>query len=126
MSTISNAVTWFEVGTDRPVETERFYADVFGWSFAEEGTPEASYRVVPPGPDGSIQGAVRATGGVGPNYAVFYVQVPDVAQACRQAEAAGGTVLAPARTTPAGLTLTHLADPVGNRFGVFATPPADA
>ena len=124
MSTITNAVTWFEVGTDRPVETERFYADVFGWTFTQQGTPEASYRVVEPGPDGSIQGAVRATGGAGPNYAVFYVQVADVAETCAQVEAAGGKVLAPLTTTPDGLTLTHLADPAGNRFGIFAPPSA--
>ncbi|MGN9808840.1 VOC family protein [Micromonospora sp. BQ11] len=126
MSTITNAVTWFEVGTDRPVETERFYADVFGWAFVDEGTPEAPYRSVESSPEGSIQGGVRATGGVGPNYAVFYVQVADVAETCRQVEAAGGKVLAPVTTTPGGLTLTHLADPAGNRFGVFASPSADA
>ncbi|MEV1146678.1 VOC family protein [Micromonospora sp. NPDC049799] len=124
MSTITNAVTWFEVGTDRPVETGRFYADLFGWAFTEQGTPEASYRVVEPGPDGSIQGAVRATGGAGPNYAVFYVQVADVADTCRRAEAAGGKVLVPLKSADSGLTFAHLLDPGGNHVGVFAPPPA--
>ncbi|MER7332083.1 MULTISPECIES: VOC family protein [unclassified Micromonospora] len=124
MSTTTNAVTWFEVGTDRPEETGRFYADLFGWAFGEQGTPEASYRVTEPGPEGSIQGAIRGTGGASPNYAIFYVQVADVADACRRAEAAGGKVLVPAKSTDNGLTFAHLLDPVGNHFGVFAPPPA--
>ncbi|MGK5672714.1 VOC family protein [Micromonospora sp. URMC 106] len=124
MSTITNAVTWFEVGTDRPEETGRFYADLFGWGFSEQGTPEASYRVAEPGPEGSIQGAVRDTGGASPNYAIFYVQVADVAAACRRAAEAGGKVLVPAKTNDNGLTFAHLADPVGNHFGVYSPPGA--
>ncbi|NYF54423.1 VOC family protein [Micromonospora purpureochromogenes] len=126
MSTITNAVSWFEVGTDRPEETGKFYTDVFGWAFTEQGSPETSYRVVEPGPEGSIQGAIRATGGAGPNYAVFYVQVADVADTCRRAEAAGGKVLVPLKSNDNGLTFAHLLDPAGNHFGVFAPPPAGA
>ncbi|WP_433386774.1 VOC family protein [Micromonospora sp. KLBMP9576] len=124
MSTISNAVTWFEVGTDRPEETERFYTDLFGWVLREQGTPGASYRVAEPGPEGSIQGAIRDTGGASPNYAVFYVQVADVADTLRRAVAAGGRVLVPTRSNDDGITLAHLADPVGNHFGVFSPPAA--
>ncbi|MEU4775183.1 VOC family protein [Micromonospora sp. NPDC023644] len=123
MSTITNGVTWFEVGTDRPEETGRFYTDLFGWAFSEQGTPETSYRVAEPGPEGSIQGAIRDTGGTSPNYAIFYVQVADVADTVRRAEAAGGKVLVPARSNDNGLTFAHLVDPAGNHFGVF-TPPA--
>jgi predicted enzyme related to lactoylglutathione lyase len=124
MSTITNAVNWFEVGTDRPEETGRFYADLFGWGFSEQGTPEASYRVAEPGPEGSIQGGIREIDGSGPNYAIFYVQVADVADACRRAEAAGGKVLVPVQSNDNGLVFAHLADPVGNLFGVYSPPGA--
>ncbi|MFC0504348.1 VOC family protein [Micromonospora costi] len=120
--TISNAVTWFEIGTEGPDEAQRFYGDLFGWSFTEEGTAEASYRTTEARGDG-IGGAVRGTGGAGPNYAIFYVQVSDVPETCRRAEAAGGKVLVPARTNPNGLSLAHLLDPAGNRVGVFTPPP---
>ncbi|MEH0974518.1 VOC family protein [Micromonospora sp. CPCC 205546] len=123
MSTTTNGVNWFEVGTDRPEETGRFYTDLFGWVFGEQGTPEASYRVTEPGPAGSIQGAVRDTGGTSPNYAIFYVQVADVADAVGRAEAAGGTVLVAPKSNDNGLTFAHLADPAGNHFGVYAPPP---
>jgi predicted enzyme related to lactoylglutathione lyase len=52
------------------------------------------------------------------------MQVGDVAQVCRRAEAAGGTVLPPLTTADNGLTYAHLADPTGNHVGVYAPPPA--
>ncbi|MFG1777154.1 VOC family protein [Micromonospora sp. NPDC049051] len=124
--TIGNAVTWFEIGTERPDEAERFYGDLFGWSFTEEGTAGASYRTTGGGTGAGIGGAVRGTGGASPNYAVFYVQVADVAETVRRAEAAGGKVLVPRTENDNGLTLAHLLDPAGNHFGVYAPPPADS
>jgi predicted enzyme related to lactoylglutathione lyase len=123
MATTTNGVTWFEVGADRPDEAQRFYADLFGWTFEEQGGASGSYRVTGAGGDEGIGGAIRATGGTSPNYAVFYVQVADVAEACRRAEAAGGKVLVPLRTADSGLTFAHLLDPTGNHIGVFAPPP---
>ncbi|NES14003.1 MULTISPECIES: VOC family protein [Micromonospora] len=118
-------VTWFEIGSDRPEEVERFYADLFGWTFEEQGGPGASYRQTAAGEEQGIGGAIRATNGQSPNYAIFYAEVADVAETCRRAEAAGGKVLVPLRTTPSGLTFAHLLDPSGNHIGVF-TPPAAA
>ena len=122
--TIDNSVTWFEIGTERPDEAQRFYGDLFGWSFTEEGTAEASYRTTEGDTGAGIGGAVRGTGGTSPHYAIFYVQVVDVAETVRRAAAAGGQVLVPCRQNDNGLTLAHLADPAGNHFGVFSPPPA--
>ncbi|MFG3686473.1 VOC family protein [Micromonospora sp. NPDC047740] len=119
----STPITWFEIGSDRPDEVQRFYADLFGWTFDEQGAPGASYRVTTAGGEQGIGGAIRATGGDSPNYAIFYAEVADVAETCRRAEAAGGKVVVPLRTAPSGLTLAHLLDPSGNHLGVF-TPPA--
>ncbi|WP_320066876.1 VOC family protein [Micromonospora sp. RTGN7] len=120
----STPVTWFEIGTDRPDEAERFYGELFGWAFEDQGAPGRSYRVTAGGGgEAGIGGAIRASDGSTPNYAIFYAQVTDVADACRRAEAAGGKVLVPQVTAPTGLTFAHLADPAGNHFGVF-TPPA--
>ncbi|MEV4657747.1 VOC family protein [Micromonospora sp. NPDC049301] len=118
-------ITWFEIGTDRPEEAESFYGELFGWTFEEQGSADGgSYRVTGAGGDSGIGGAIRATGGTAPNYAVFYAEVADVDETCRRAEAAGGKVLVPPRTAPSGLTLAHLLDPAGNRVGVFTPPPA--
>jgi predicted enzyme related to lactoylglutathione lyase len=124
MSTMVNGIGWFEIGTDDPAAAERFYGDVFGWTFADDPDSNMPYRIVTTPADGSIQGGVFGTGGALPSYAIFYVLVQDVARACRRAEAAGGKVLVPAASNDAGLTFAHLADPAGNHFGVF-TPPVD-
>ncbi|MEV4201265.1 VOC family protein [Micromonospora globbae] len=121
--TVSNGVTWFEIGTERPDEAQRFYGDVFGWRFTEEGGGGATYRTTEAA-DGGIGGAIRGTDGAASTYAIFYVQVTDVAETCRRVEAAGGAVVVPAKTNPNGLTSAHLRDPAGNRFGVFTPPPA--
>ncbi|MEU0550131.1 VOC family protein [Micromonospora sp. NPDC005979] len=119
-------ITWFEIGTDRPKEAERFYGELFGWTFNEEGGPAGSYRTTGAGGDTGIGGAIRETDGSAPNYTIFYAEVTDVAETCRRAEAAGGQVLVPPRTTPTGLTLARLTDPTGNHLGVFAPPPTRA
>jgi predicted enzyme related to lactoylglutathione lyase len=123
MSEMTNGIGWFEIGTDNPAATERFYGELFGWTFADD-EGDMPYRIVTTPAAGSIGGGVFATGGQMPNYAVFYVLVPDTAEACRRAEAAGGKVLVPAQRTDNGLTFAHVLDPVGNHFGVF-TPAAE-
>ncbi|SCL37948.1 hypothetical protein GA0070624_6045 [Micromonospora rhizosphaerae] len=121
----TNGITWFEIGSDRPAEAEKFYGELFGWTFEEQGGPGGSYRVTEAGAGEGIGGAIRATDGKSPNYAIFYAEVADVAETCRRAEAAGGKVLVPLRTAPSGLTFAHLRDPSGNHLGVFTPPPAD-
>lgn len=123
MSTMVNGIGWFEIGTDDPAAAERFYGELFGWTFADDPDSNMPYRIVTTPADGSIQGGVSDTDGALPSYSIFYVLVPDVAQACRRAEAGGGKVLVPAASNDVGLTFAHLADPAGNHFGVF-TPPA--
>jgi predicted enzyme related to lactoylglutathione lyase len=89
-----NGVSWFEIGTDDPATTERFYGEVFGWSVAQDETrsPDPAYRIVTTGDGDGLRGGLFATGGRFPHYAIFAVLVEDVADACRRAEAAGGTV----------------------------------
>jgi uncharacterized protein len=123
MSTMANGIGWFEIGTEDPAAAERFYGEMFGWTFSDDPDSTMPYRIVTTPVEGSIRGGVVGTGGATPSYAIFYVLVAEVAQACRQAEAAGGKVLVPATSNDVGLTFAHLADPAGNHFGVF-TPPA--
>jgi predicted enzyme related to lactoylglutathione lyase len=123
MSVMTNGIGWFEIGTDEPDRAERFYGDLFGWSFTVEDDGDQPYRTVDTNVAGSIGGGVFPTGGKAPNYAIFYVVVDDVAETCRRAEAGGGKVIVPAQTTSNGLTFAHLLDPAGNNFGVY-TPSA--
>lgn len=125
MSTMINGIGWFEIGTADPAGAERFYGELFGWSFGDdESNPGMPYRIVTTPAEGSIRGGVFASGGQVPDYAVFCVVVADVADTCRRAEEAGGKVLVAPHTTESGLVSAHLLDPAGNRFGVFSPPPA--
>jgi len=123
-----NGIGWFEIGTDQPAATERFYGDVFGWTFADDDDSAAGdgspYRIVTTPAENGLHGGLFATGGTVPNYAIFTVLVEDTAATCQQAEAAGGKVLVAPQTEPGGLTFAHLLDPSGNHIGVY-TPPAD-
>ncbi|OJF15918.1 VOC family protein [Couchioplanes caeruleus] len=124
MSEVTHGIGWFEIGTDDPAAAERFYGELFGWSFTDDasGMP---YRVVTT-PEGSVDGGVFPTGGHTPNYAVFCVVVADVEQACQRAEAAGGSVLVPPQKVDSGLVFAHLRDPGGNHFGIYSQPPGQA
>jgi len=116
-------VTWFEIGTDDPDAARAFYGEVFGWTFA----PEGPYTMVMSGPDPAPKGGIADTRSSEPGtprtYAVPYVQVAAVADACAAVEAAGGKVIVGASSTPDGLQFAHVADPAGNHLGLW-TPPA--
>jgi hypothetical protein len=120
---MDNGIGWFEIGTDDPAGAERFYGGLFGWTFASDEGDTMPYRIVTTPAAGSIKGGIFGHGGQLPNYAVFMVVVPDVAQTCRRAEEAGGKVLVPATTTDTGLVFAQLKDPAGNQFGVYTPQP---
>jgi predicted enzyme related to lactoylglutathione lyase len=121
MSTMTNGIGWFEIGTDDAAGAERFYGTLFGWTFAEDEGP-MPYKIVTTPAAGSIKGGVFSTGGQVPNYAVFCVVVDDVPATVVAAETAGGKVLVPPQTTEDGLVFAHLTDPSGNHFGVYSPP----
>lgn len=107
-----NKVNYFEIGTTAPDETKRFYSELFGWHI---GAPSpANYSMV-----NESEGGVWDTSAIGGAvYAIFYVQVDDVAAALEKAEQLGATVLLPLTSNPA-IEFAHLADTNGNRFGIW-------
>ena len=68
--------------------------------------------------NGSAGGLWDTTGVGGGSWAIFYVQVDDVAATITRAQDAGATQLLPAVDTGA-IEFAHLADPQGNRFGIW-------
>ncbi|GAA3138210.1 VOC family protein [Planomonospora alba] len=120
-----NTVAWFEIATDDPQGAEKFYGELFGWSFtADEGSAKGGmdYRLVGyPGGDGP-KGGVYATGGESPGHAVFSVLVADTGAACARAESLGGQVVFKLLDNPNGPDFAYVRDTSGNLFGLF-TPP---
>ncbi|MEU4241023.1 VOC family protein [Actinoplanes sp. NPDC026619] len=118
-----NQVDWFQIGTDEPAVAERFYGDVFGWSFGNDDD-SPGYRLVSTPDAGRPGGGLAQTRDGGPgNHAIFFVHVADTAETCRKAEAAGGKILVEPRDGGGGLVFAHLSDPSGNHIGVYT--PAD-
>ena len=122
-------VVHFEIIGKDPEKLRNYFGELFGWSFdssspvAEAVSEPSNYGFVDrvTAPDGTgIPGGVG--GGAGyPAHALFYVGVPDVEAALREAERLGGKrVLGPERS-PTGLVIGHFTDPEGNLIGVAGT-----
>lgn len=117
--TAGNNVDWFQIGTDQPEAAERFYTDVFGWTFAGD----TGYRMIfTPGSAAPGGGLADVSGGGTGSHAIPFVNVADTAETCRKAEAAGAKILVPPADGGDGLIFAHLIDPTGNHIGVY-TPP---
>ena len=126
---MANPVVHFEIIGKDPEKLRSYFGELFGWSFdssspvAEAVSEPSNYGFVDrvTTPDGTgIPGGVG--GGAGyPAHVLFYVGVPEVEAALREAERLGGKrVLGPERA-PTGLVIGHFTDPEGNLIGVAGT-----
>lgn len=118
-----NTVTWFEVATDDPDGAERFYGQLFGWTYARDPDVPMDYRMATyPGADNPAGGVLNTKGDL-PNHAIFCVQVEAVEATCAQTEALGGKVLHKVVGDGTGTDFAYLNDPAGNLFGIFTPRP---
>ncbi|HET7243926.1 MAG TPA: VOC family protein [Streptosporangiaceae bacterium] len=123
-------VTWFEVMGSDAARTQRFYADLFGWTL--DGSAFPGYATVDTGTGRGIQGGLG--GGEESRWATIYAKVADVDQAFGHAEKLGGSRIAdpgvPALKAAAraalygstgdGMQTGAFRDPAGNVFGIFS------
>jgi predicted enzyme related to lactoylglutathione lyase len=122
MTTTAKPVTWFEIGSNDTAATKEFYGRLFGWTFNGDDSGEVDYTMIDAG-DG-IKGGIFGMPAGMPSYAVFYVEVPDVATSCREVEEAGGKVIVEPTSTPDGLVFAQFLDPHSNQIGLFSPPSA--
>jgi len=123
---LANPVVHFEIIGKDPEKLRSYFGELFGWSFdssspvAEAVSEPSNYGFVDrvTTSDGTgIPGGVG--GGVGyPAHVVFYVGVPDVEAALREAERLGGKRQLGPERAPTGLVIGHFTDPEGNLIGV--------
>ncbi|MGX7678918.1 VOC family protein [Jatrophihabitans sp. DSM 45814] len=122
-------VVHFEIIGSDPSALRSYYGQLFGWEF-DQGSP-VSEAVSEPDNYGFTERSTTSDGvgipggvGGGPDYqahAMFYVGVPDVEAALRQAESLGGTRRLGPDRAPTGLIIGHFSDPEGNLIGVAGT-----
>lgn len=123
---MANPVVHFEIIGKDPEKLRNYFGELFGWSFdssspvAEAVSELSNYGFVDrvTTPDGTgIPGGVG--GGAGyPAHVLFYVGVPDVEAALREAERLGGKRRLGPERAPTGLVIGHFTDPEGNLIGV--------
>lgn len=126
---MANPVVHFEIIGKDPEKLRNYFGELFGWSFdnsspvAEAVSEPSNYGFVDrvTTSDGTgIPGGVG--GGAGyPAHVVFYVGVPDVEAALREAERLGGQRQLGPERAPTGLVIGHFTDPEGNLIGVAST-----
>ena len=115
----NNTVAWFEIGDPDVGAAKAFYGQLFGWSFAPDG---AYTLITAPGAAGP-SGGIFGTGGSTPPYAVFVVQVADVAATATRAEELGGKIVVAPKTLDDGMAVGYLTDPNGSLFALFSPKP---
>ena len=117
-------VVHFEIIGSDPRLLRDYYGKLFGWRF--DLAHDAADAVSAAGNYGFTQPSDGIAGGVGggAGYArrtLFYVGVPDVEAALRQAEQLGGTRVSGPHANPAGtLTVGFFTDPEGHLVGLAA------
>ncbi len=111
-----NTVSWFEIGAPDVEAAKAFYGPLFGWSFAPDG---AYTLITAPGAE-RPSGGIFSTGSNIPPYAVFVVQVEDVAATAARTEELGGKVVVAPMTMEDGMAIAYLTDPNGAMFALFS------
>ena len=115
----TNTVAWFEIGAPDPEAARAFYGLLFGWSFA----PDGEYTLITAADAAGPSGGIFNTGGNIPPYAVFVVQVADVAATAARTEELGGKVVVAPMRLEDGMVVAYLTDPNGAMFALFSPKP---
>ena len=117
----TNAAVWFEIPVSDQQRSKDFYAAVTGNPLEDEaGGPNAMARFTAQG-EASVSGHIYpgkpAASGTGPT---IHLAVNDVDAAVARVAEAGGKVVSPVVSIPAG-RFAYCLDLDGNSFGVFSS-----
>jgi predicted enzyme related to lactoylglutathione lyase len=104
-----------EIRSEDPDATRKFFADLFGWKVASEGS-FPGYTFIDTGAEGGPYVAIGPRQGP-EDEVLFFVGVEDVAATLRTVEELGGTIVQPAQTVP-GTSFGVFADAQGHRIGI--------
>jgi len=104
---MSAPIVYFEIaGPDGP-KLKEFYSTTLGWTIDANSSIAAAST-------GGLKGGIRQD----PPEKVLYFGVPDINEALKKIEAAGGKTVVPRTVVPGVVTFALFTDPAGNRLGL--------
>jgi predicted enzyme related to lactoylglutathione lyase len=112
-----NPITQFQILSETPDETAKFYVELFGWRASANNPLE--YRQIDTGSEVGIQGGIWAAPSGAPNIVQLFVSVEDVTASVRKAQELGAQALVLPTMLPQGDETAVLIDPHGMSFGVW-------
>ena len=121
MSTVETALgafVWHDHMSDDPGAASRFYADLLGWEIEVWKPGEMDYPMIKV--DDQTHGGFGPAQGGAPAHWLGHVLVDDADAGAGRAEAAGGTIVAPAMDIPEVGRMVVVADPPGAIVSLYA------
>jgi uncharacterized protein len=112
---MTRPVVHFEIRGKDPQRLVDFYRELFGWQIG--GADAGGIMRFPGGVGGPPEVGGHIRGADGPGVSVF-VQVVDLNETLRKAEAMGGRAVMRPFDVPGGPTIAQMADPEGNLVGL--------
>lgn len=122
-------IVHFELAADDLDRAERFYGDLFGWSFNRwEGPDGFAYVMVNTGPEEQtgINGGLVRRGEAGAGTTIMLELVESIDDYTGKIEAAGGTITVPKFPVPGVGYGAYFTDTEGNRLGLFQSDESAA
>jgi len=113
---MTRPVVHFEIRGEDPQRLAEFYRELFGWTI-DAANPMGIMTVQPGigGPEDGVGGHIRPADAPGVS---IFVQVLDLDDTLRRAEAMGGRAVMQPFDVPGGPTVAQMADPEGNLVGL--------
>lgn len=126
MSTVKTAIgrfVWHDHISNDPNKARDFYSKLLGWKTEVFMPGEMDYPAI--SVDGETHGGFGPAQGGAPPHWLGHIAVEDVDETVTRAEAAGGSVLAPAMDIPEVGRMAVMRDPQGAAFSVFSSASED-
>lgn len=125
MSTLHNAVNWFEIPVRDIERAQAFYERMLSKTLRRESMGPQTLAVIPYDPAAGVGGALLAGDHIpdpSANGTLVYLNAePSLDAAVERAVAAGGRVATPRVELPDGMgCFAHVLDSEGNRIGLHA------
>lgn len=117
-------LTHLEIPADDVERAQRFYGDLFGWSFQTVPGFDGYHLFLTPAGDGAMGGAIGKRGEMAPERMRTYVNVTSIDELLPKVGEAGGRVVEEKQEVPGMGWFAVLEDSEGNEIAVWESAQA--